>query len=190
MRETWVRSLGQEDPLEEGMATHSSILAWRIPWTEDFGGLYSPRVAKSWTWLSNSTKVLGLTLIPIHHFKAALSSRIFHYDGIYFYSNRTFMSTLSNLCVWLMATILNSAVPEKHLWQNSLMTFSPSTWAGNFRLHLTRILCKIWLCWPFHPWKSLFGFLWHHGFMTLPTFIFSFSSWGPPFLPASNIRIF
>ena len=32
-RETWVRSLGQEDPLEEGKATHSSILAWRIPWT-------------------------------------------------------------------------------------------------------------------------------------------------------------
>ena len=35
MQETRVRSLGQEDPLEEGMATHSSILAWRIPWTED-----------------------------------------------------------------------------------------------------------------------------------------------------------
>ena len=33
MRETWVRSLGWEDPLEEGKATHSSILAWRIPWT-------------------------------------------------------------------------------------------------------------------------------------------------------------
>ena len=34
MQETWVRSLGWEDPLEEGMAAHSSILAWRIPWTE------------------------------------------------------------------------------------------------------------------------------------------------------------
>ena len=39
MQETWVRSLGWEDPLEEGMATHSSILAWRIPWTEEPGGL-------------------------------------------------------------------------------------------------------------------------------------------------------
>ena len=39
MRETWVRSLGWEDPLEESMATHSSILAWRIPWTEELGGL-------------------------------------------------------------------------------------------------------------------------------------------------------
>ena len=41
MWETRVRSLGWEDPLEEGMATHSSILAWRIPWTEEPGGLQS-----------------------------------------------------------------------------------------------------------------------------------------------------
>ena len=39
MRETRVQSLGQEDPLEKGMAIHSSILAWRIPWTEEPGGL-------------------------------------------------------------------------------------------------------------------------------------------------------
>ena len=39
MQETWVQSLGWEDPLEKGMATHSSILAWRIPWTEETGGL-------------------------------------------------------------------------------------------------------------------------------------------------------
>ena len=37
MLETWVQSLGQEDPLEKGMATHSSTLAWRIPWTEEPG---------------------------------------------------------------------------------------------------------------------------------------------------------
>ena len=44
----WVRSLGWEDSLEEEMATHSSILAWRIPWTEEPGGLQ-----KNWTqWLS------------------------------------------------------------------------------------------------------------------------------------------
>ena len=41
MQETWVQSLGWEDPLEKGMATHSSILAWRIPWTEDPGRLQS-----------------------------------------------------------------------------------------------------------------------------------------------------
>ena len=41
MQETWVPSLGQEDPLEKGMATHSHILAWKIPWTEEPGGLQS-----------------------------------------------------------------------------------------------------------------------------------------------------
>ena len=41
MRETWVRSLGQEDPLEEGTGTHSSVLVWVIPWTEEPGGLQS-----------------------------------------------------------------------------------------------------------------------------------------------------
>ena len=39
--ETWVPSLGQEDPLEKEMETHSSVLAWRIPWTEELGGLQS-----------------------------------------------------------------------------------------------------------------------------------------------------
>ena len=43
MQETWVRSLDQEDPLEKEMATHSSIHAWRIPWTEEPGGLQSRR---------------------------------------------------------------------------------------------------------------------------------------------------
>ena len=48
----WVQSLGQEDPLEEGMATHSSILAWRIPWTEEPGRLQSMglhRVGHDWS---------------------------------------------------------------------------------------------------------------------------------------------
>ena len=47
VKKTWVQSLGWEDPLEKGMATHSSILAWRIPWTEE------PGAAESWTRLSN-----------------------------------------------------------------------------------------------------------------------------------------
>ena len=42
MQETWVRSLGQEDLLEKGMAAHSSILAWIMPWTEEPGGPHSP----------------------------------------------------------------------------------------------------------------------------------------------------
>ena len=48
IQETQLRSLGWEDPLEEGMATHSSILVWRIPWTEEPGGLQS-------IWLQSRT---------------------------------------------------------------------------------------------------------------------------------------
>ena len=51
MWETWVRSLGREDPLEKEMAAHSSILAWRIPGTEEPGGLPSRGVAQSRTRL-------------------------------------------------------------------------------------------------------------------------------------------
>ena len=52
MQETWDQSLGQEDSLEKGMATHTSILARRIPWTEDPGGLQSVGSRKSQTRLN------------------------------------------------------------------------------------------------------------------------------------------
>ena len=52
MQETWVRSLGQEDPLEKGMATYSSILAWKIPWMEESEGLQSMGL-QGWTQLSD-----------------------------------------------------------------------------------------------------------------------------------------
>ena len=62
MRETWVRSLGWEDPLEKEMATYSSILAWRIPWTEEPGRLQSTgsqRVGHDWaTSLTHSQKLV------------------------------------------------------------------------------------------------------------------------------------
>ena len=60
MQETQVQSLGREDPLEEEMATHFSILAWKIPWTEEPSGQQS-MVSKSWTRLSNTAPdpVLG-----------------------------------------------------------------------------------------------------------------------------------
>ena len=46
MQETWIQSIGQEDTLEKGMATHSSILAWEIPWTEEPGRLQSMQVTR------------------------------------------------------------------------------------------------------------------------------------------------
>ena len=53
MQETWVQSLGSEGPLEEEMATHSRILAWEIPWTEEPGGLQSMGSQESQTGLSH-----------------------------------------------------------------------------------------------------------------------------------------
>ena len=68
MWETWVRSLGGEDPLEKAMATHSSTLAWKIPWTEESGRLYIVHgVAKSRTQLSNFTGIYqGNSHLVIH----------------------------------------------------------------------------------------------------------------------------
>ena len=54
----WIQSLGWEDPLEKGMVTHSSILAWRIPWTEEPGGLQSigsHRVGHNWSNVAHTT---------------------------------------------------------------------------------------------------------------------------------------
>ena len=53
LQETQVQSLGQEDALEKGMVTHSGILAWRIPWTEEHGGATVHGVSKSQTQLSD-----------------------------------------------------------------------------------------------------------------------------------------
>ena len=55
MQETWVQSLGREDLLEKELAPHSSILAWKIPWTEETGRATVHGVAKSWTRLSDFT---------------------------------------------------------------------------------------------------------------------------------------
>ena len=61
VQETWVQSLGQKDPLEKEMATHSSILAWKMLWTEDPGGLESMGSQKS-----NTTEQLSM---QTHHSK-------------------------------------------------------------------------------------------------------------------------
>ena len=53
MQETQVQSLGQEDPLEKPMTTHSNTLSWKIPWMEEPGRLQPMRVTKSWTCLNN-----------------------------------------------------------------------------------------------------------------------------------------
>ena len=74
MWETWVQFLGQEDPLEKGKATHSSILAWRIPWTEEPDKLHTVHgVTNSWTRLSNFT----YKYLAMHSY---LNVIFFHYE--------------------------------------------------------------------------------------------------------------
>ena len=73
MQESWVRPLGWEDPLGKGITTHSCIIAWRIPWTEEPGGLQS-MVLQSWTWLSDfhyyyRIKSLHLKILMFHKYK-------------------------------------------------------------------------------------------------------------------------
>ena len=74
MQETWVQSLGQEDPPEKEMATHSSVLAWEIPWTEEPGRL-QPWLGsqKSWTRLSAITTYNLLVLFLWSTLTSALS---------------------------------------------------------------------------------------------------------------------
>ena len=62
MQETWVRSLGQEEPLEKEMATHSSILAGEIPWTEDSSRLQSKGLQKGWTQFRDKTRTMCYVL--------------------------------------------------------------------------------------------------------------------------------
>ena len=74
VQETWVQPLGWEDPLEKGMATYSSILAWRIPWTEEFGRLQTMGSQKvGYDWVSNTSlqsylETVALNLQPLPPF--------------------------------------------------------------------------------------------------------------------------
>ena len=86
MRETWVRSLGQEDPLDKEIATHSSTLAWRIPWTEEPGGLQSTgslRVGHDWQlhfhFLGLVGKMTCWTVLPLARRMWYLSCRICYF---------------------------------------------------------------------------------------------------------------
>ena len=67
MRETWVWSLGWEDPLEKGKATHSSILAWRIPWTEKAMEPHSSTLAWKIPWMEEPGRLQSLELRRVRH---------------------------------------------------------------------------------------------------------------------------
>ena len=67
MQEMWVWSLSWEDPPEESVATHSSILAWRIPWTEEPDGLQSQRVGHDWIDLACTESIKNLKNLQINN---------------------------------------------------------------------------------------------------------------------------
>ena len=105
MQEMWVRSLGQEDPLEEGMATHSSILAWGIPWTEEPGRLQSmgsQRVGHNWA--TNTQRPHTLNYMWSLSSLKATSENLFHVDFLLHF--RSF---------WLLFLCLTSEVTFKEL---------------------------------------------------------------------------
>ena len=85
-----VQSLGQEDPLEEGMATHFSILAWRIPWTEEPGGLWSVG-SQSRTQLSDLARMHNVT-VKYFGYKPVL--RFFCFTCLYIYYSLLFSVAL------------------------------------------------------------------------------------------------
>ena len=102
MWETWVRSLGQEDPLEKEMATHTSTIAWKIPWTEEPGRLQFMG-SQSQTRLSDFTFTftdLGsssfsvIIFLPFHTVHGVLKARILKWFAIPFSSGPLFARTL------------------------------------------------------------------------------------------------
>ena len=109
-QETWVWSLSQEDPLEEGMATHSSILAWRIPWTEEHGGLPSlgSQSQKRLKQLSMHTYFTRRILIFESWYKKSLIrhhlccvSRVLYPEFYFLWCSFTTENVLRQFLLWL-----------------------------------------------------------------------------------------
>ena len=115
LQETWVLFLGQEDPLEEEMSTHSSILAWRIPWTEDPWWATVHGVSKSWTWLSMHVQLCKTT--ELHEAgKATYKQRCFNklYLHVFLWKTSSKISISSQLLLTLWGTVSLSAVSGTH----------------------------------------------------------------------------
>ena len=118
-QEPRVRFLGWEDSLEKQMATHSSILAWKIPWTEQLGRLQSTGLQKSWTWLGDSTNK---------------SKKIKMVSGIYGVKTMAFGT-------FLVAQGIGIRLPMQGTWVWSPVQGDPT------KLRETKPMChKYWAC--------------------------------------------
>ena len=105
MQETWVQSLGWEDPLQKGMATNFSILAWRTPWTEEPGGLQSMGSQRVWhDWVTNTfTFMCVIHIYPLH-----------------MYPIYTHIPATPYKCWQIWYVKNNTAVALSHLWISAL----------------------------------------------------------------------
>ena len=83
MREAWVWSLGLEDPLEKELSTHSSIFAWKIPWTEEPGRLQSIGLQNSCIWLSNYTRMTTICVCACYTFINWWTEMLFQWNILY-----------------------------------------------------------------------------------------------------------
>ena len=138
--EIWVRSLGWEDLLEEGMVTHSSILAWRITWTEESGGLQLVhRVAKSWTrlkWLSTAQHnllnsiVCGFDqkVVDIFHFKTLVDFG--SWKSLPWKAIQVMFSIISNVVESIVSDFGDKllAHPERHTRRKMGISVLFATW--------------------------------------------------------------
>ena len=105
MWETWVRFLGQEDPLEKEMATHSSSLAWRLPWREEPGRLQSmgsQRVGRDWT-----TSVSNISLFFAFGWSPSRALKWFDFDNFLHFFPRVWWE---NICLPLHTVITESLI--------------------------------------------------------------------------------
>ena len=113
MREIWIQSLGREDPLEKDMATHSSILAWKIPWIEEPG--YSPW-GHGETWLSDCTFFLYLVGPTGHHHSLERNAKFPGMEKTHFsYTCVKIANNLSSSCYPTMGGwhfLINSKMPS------------------------------------------------------------------------------
>ena len=132
MWETWVRSLGREDPLEKEMATHSSTLAWKIPWAEDLGRLQSmrsQRVRHNWV-----TSLEPLELLDAVHEEWKLVGISHFFSGVKFTKKRPqfFFISLNSLYRYLTCLgrefvkfLQVSSISCSHITISSIFSFLP-----------------------------------------------------------------
>ena len=135
MWETWVWSLGREDPLEKEMATHSSTFAWKIPWTEEAGRLQSMG-SQSWTWLSK------ITWCCITHFES-LSCSAACQASLSFTVSQSLLKLMSielvmlsnHLILW-WPLLLPSVFPSIRFFSNELALCIrwPKDWSFSFSI--------------------------------------------------------